>query len=121
MKRPMFSLLLVAVAAFALVGGPATAEDSAEGAEVPAGQGYFEQYKCNLCHSVPSVGIEAKTKSEKMKGPDVLAGEWEKELLFKYIKQEAKVEEKEHKKGFKGTDEELQVLVDWLLEQKAEG
>ncbi len=25
-----------------------------------------------------------------------------------------------HKKPFKGTDEELQALVDWLLEQKVE-
>ena len=28
---------------------------------------------------------------------------------------------KTHTKPFKGSDEELQVLVDWLLEQKAEG
>ena len=26
-----------------------------------------------------------------------------------------------HSKPFKGSDEELQALVDWLLEQKAEG
>ena len=115
MKKLMLSVALIAVAALALAAAQATAGEAAEG------QAVFEEYKCNMCHGVPAVGIESKTQSEKMKGPDLLIGEWENELLFKYIKQEAKVEDKEHKKGFKGSDEELQVLVDWLLEQKAEG
>ena len=34
--------------------------------------------------------------------------------------EEVEQEGKAHKKKFKGSDEELQVLVDWLLEQKAE-
>ena len=114
MKRLVLSIALVAIAALALVATQAAAEEA-------DGQETYLTHKCNMCHAVPAVGIEAKTTSEKMKGPDLLAGEWEKDVLFKYIKQEAKVEDKEHKKGFKGTDEELQALVDWLLEQKAEG
>ena len=36
------------------------------------------------------------------------------------MKREIDKDGKEHKKEFKGSDEELQALVDWLLEQKAE-
>ena len=114
MKRLILSVALIAVAALALTAAQVNAQEA-------DGQAVFEAQKCNMCHGVPAVGIESKTQSEKMKGPDLLIGEWEKDLLFKYIKQEAKVDDQEHKKGFKGTDEELQVLVDWLLEQKAEG
>ena len=106
--------LLIAVAVS--VTAAAVAEESA-----PAGKQAFMELKCNLCHSVPAAGIESKTKSEKIKGPDLLAGEWDKELLAKFIKKEAKAPDgSEHKKEFKGSDEELQALVDWLLEQKAE-
>jgi len=87
------------------------------------GQAIFEAQKCNLCHSVPAAGIEAKTKSEKMKGADLLTvtegmdAEW----LKQYLKKEVELNGEEHKRPFKGTDEELQTLVDWLLEQKIEG
>ena len=40
---------------------------------------------------------------------------------MQYVKKEVDKEGKSHTKPFKGNDEELQVLVDWLLEQKAEG
>ncbi len=54
-------LTLVAVVGLA---GPAAAEVE--------GQKVFEAQKCNMCHAVPSAGIEAKTTSEKMKGPDLV-------------------------------------------------
>ena len=41
-------------------------------AEGSDGKGVFEAQKCNLCHAVSSAGIEAKTKSEKLKGPDLV-------------------------------------------------
>jgi len=88
----------------------------------PDGKEVFETQKCNLCHDVSTVGIEAKTKSEKLKGPDLvnLADSYEADWIVKYVKKEAELDGKTHKKPFKGTDEELQALVDWLLEQKAE-
>ncbi|MBL7128153.1 MAG: cytochrome c [Ignavibacteria bacterium] len=88
----------------------------------PDGKQIFEDEKCNLCHSVSTVGIEAKTKKEAFKGPDLvnLADSFEADWIVKYLKKEADKDGKSHKKPFKGTDEELQALVDWLLEQKAE-
>jgi cytochrome c5 len=45
--------------------------------------------KCNMCHGVPAAGM-------------------------KYLRKEAPLGESEHTKGFKGTDEELQAIIDWL-------
>jgi cytochrome c5 len=72
--------------------------------------------KCNMCHGVPAAGIEAKTKSEKMKGPDIegLPKDVDVAALMKYLRKEAPLGESEHTKGFKGTDEELQAIIDWL-------
>lgn len=88
---------------------------------MPAGHKAFLELKCNMCHAVSSVGIEAKTKSEKMFGGDLvgLGRVWDAKALAAYINQESEKDGKKHKKGFKGSDEELQALVDWLLEQKA--
>ncbi len=84
---------------------------------------FVNQERCNLCHSLSTQGIEAKTKSNKLKGPDLvgLAKKYKAGWIGRYLKKEADKEGKSHKKKFKGTDEELQTLVDWLLEQKAEG
>ena len=35
------------------------------------GREVFEAQKCNMCHAVPAVGIESKTSSDKLKGPDL--------------------------------------------------
>lgn len=84
------------------------------------GKAVFEAQKCNICHAVSSAEIEAKTKSEKLKGPDLtgvgdrVEGAW----ITRYVKKEVDREGKKHMKPFKGTDEELQAIVDWLLEQK---
>lgn len=121
MKRLVWGMGVLVIAALATVAVTASAVEGAE----PAGHQAFLDQRCNMCHAVSTAGIEAKTSSEKMKGPDLvdLAKHetlGDKATLAKYIKQEAKVDGEEHKKGFKGTDEELQALVDWLLEQKAE-
>lgn len=80
------------------------------------GRALFETtHKCNMCHAVPAAGIEAKTKSESMKGGD-LGGKIEAEFaeIAAYVRKESELDGKSHKKPFKGTDEELQAIVDWL-------
>ena len=119
MKRVAFGFAVLGLAALALVAVSAAAEEEA----MAPGHEAFASLKCNMCHAVSSAGIEAKTKSEKMFGGDLvnLAGEWDAEKMRAYINREIEVDGKEHKKEFKGSDEELQAIVDWLLEQKAEG
>ncbi len=72
-------------------------------------------HKCNMCHAVPAAEIVAKSKSEKMKGAD-LGGkvEGEFETIAAYVRKAEELDGKKHKKEFKGTDEELQAILDWL-------
>lgn len=104
-------LIALAVLVAALAASPAAAED---------GKATFEAQSCNLCHDVSSAGITAKTKSEKLKGPDLtgVGDRFDAEWIAKYVKKEVDKDGKAHTKPFKGTDEELQAIVDWLLEQK---
>lgn len=109
--RTALLALLAAAAAITLAAAPAEAAD---------GKAVFLAEKCNLCHAVSSAGIEATTKSEAMKGPDLsTTGPHDAAALAKYLKQEEAVDGKKHKKGFKGTDEDLQALIAWLNEQAA--
>jgi mono/diheme cytochrome c family protein len=89
------------------------------GSDVPAGQTAFLENKCNTCHSVDSA--EIAKKSEKMKGPDlsnagaeVKSAEWLKGFLLKT----EKLDEKAHKKTWKGTDEQLDAIVKWMMSLK---
>lgn len=86
------------------------------------GKKVFLAQGCNECHAVSTAEIEATTKVESEKGPDLksIGRKYQGEWITKYIKKGADIEGKAHTKKFKGSDEELQVLVDWLLEQKAE-
>ena len=91
-----------------------------EPAVPPDGKKVFISARCNNCHAVSSVGIEAKMKSEKMKGPDLkgVTSRHDTGWMAKYIKKEEQLEGKAHKFSFKGSDEELAALIDWLAEQK---
>jgi len=94
---------------------------AAAAAEDAPGHEIFLAMKCDMCHSVSSVGIEARTKSEKMKGPDLVnvASRHDAAWVKKFLLREVQLDDADHKKEFKGSDEELQALVDWLMEQKS--
>lgn len=109
MHKVLISICAVALA-FTAVGA------FAEEGEAP-GAAVFEAMKCNMCHSVTTAGIEAK--SEKMFKGDLIDIDHDAKWLVQYMKQEIEIDGEPHKKPFKGTDEELQALVDWLLEQKS--
>lgn len=115
MKRfhlsPGFSAVLGCVLLICAWVAPATAI-----AEELDGKALFvETHKCNMCHAVPAAEIESKTKSESMKGGD-LGGEIEAEFdkLAAFMRGEAELDGAKHKKPFKGSDEELQAIIDWL-------
>jgi cytochrome c5 len=122
MKRALSFTAGATVLALAIaIAIPATtgAEPLAGSASISAdGQQMFMDQKCNLCHSVSTVGIEAKTKSEKMKGPDLVNLGQDAGLLTDYLKGDAEINGEKHKKKVKGSDEEIKALVDWILAQK---
>ena len=109
------NFVVSAVAVLASV-GPAFGSATAQGGAGAEGREAFQNLKCSLCHAVPAAGIEAKAKSEKVKGADL--GEAEPvrgaEELASYLRQETELDGKRHKKEFKGSDEELQAIVAWL-------
>ena len=114
--RARTTLTLILVFSVLVFGAPlvAAAED---------GKAVFKAQKCNTCHDVSSAGIAAKTTSEKLKGPDLtgVGKRHDAGWIAKYLKKATTKDGKSHAVPFKGTDEELQALVDWLLEQKAGG
>lgn len=117
MKR-VYSVMAIAAAILLplalLAGGASWASED--------GKKAFMGAKCQTCHSVESAGIEALAKSEKMRGPDLtnLHSKFDAQWLVKYLRKQEQLEGKAHRTEFKGSDEELQALVDWLLEQKSE-
>lgn len=113
--------ILVACAVTLLgAGAPAIA---AEGGG-PPGMQAFVALKCSLCHSVESLGIERKSKSEKTKGPDLstIGSSHDAAWLRQWLREEvANANGKKHGKEFKGTPEQLEQVTGWLatLKKKA--
>ena len=82
------------------------------------GKQIFENSKCIKCHSVESLEITSK-KDEPVDLSNVGAS-GDAEFLKKYLLKEETRNDKKHKTKFKGSDEELNALVDWLLTLKTE-
>jgi hypothetical protein len=76
------------------------------------GKKVFVDNKCNMCHTVTVAGIESK-KSDAV-DLSTVGKDRTVEFLTKYLKKEAKLNDKDHKASFKGTDEDLTKLVEWL-------
>lgn len=101
------------------VGAAPVAQREGSGVSVQAdGKQIFMDQKCNLCHAVSTAGIEAKTKSEKMKGPDLVGLDADADTLVKFITGETEMNGAKHKKKATGSDAEVKALVDWILSQK---
>lgn len=98
-----------------LLAGGARAEE--------AGQKTFEANKCSNCHSIERLSLERKIKSEKMAGPDLseVGDVHDAEWITKFTMREVKLEDKEHKSEYKGTEKDLEVISAWLATLKSEG
>lgn len=82
------------------------------------GKKIFVDAKCNSCHTVASMEITSKKDDATDLSNAGTLGD--AQLMKSYLLKEAKINEKEHKMKFKGTDEELNALVNWLLSLKTE-
>jgi mono/diheme cytochrome c family protein len=76
------------------------------------GKKVFVDSKCSMCHTVKSAGIESK-KSDAT-DLSTVGKDRTVEFLTKYLKKEVKLNDKDHKSSFKGTEDELTKLVEWL-------
>jgi len=120
MKRMALFTLTLALAlllAALTVSGPVYAgmASAAEG-----GKAVFISAKCVTCHGVASAGIEAKMQG-KMAGPDLTGAVEERgaDVVKAFLQGDGQIDGKKHKMSFKGSDEELAALIDWLGEQKS--
>lgn len=115
MKRTVGFTLTVLVFAMLL----ATLYSSAgSAAAAPDGKAIFLAQKCNMCHSVPTAGIERTVKSEKVAGPDLVNIKADAGALSKFLRKQAEIDGKKHGKAFAGSDEELAAVIAWIQSQK---
>ncbi len=117
MKKNICPISLATLTVFALIVGFASFSQAID--EAP-GHTLFLGKKCNLCHSVDSLGIPKK--SEKMEGADlsdagnqVADAAWVRGWMQQTVLREGDVK---HKKKWKGTDEELSTIADWVMTLK---
>lgn len=100
-----------------LTAGLAAADDESP----PEAKELFLANKCNLCHSIDSYEVVRKTKSEKIKGPDLSdvgsrhAADW----IAGFLNRLELLNDKRHKKEFKGAPKEAQELAEWLASLEA--
>lgn len=82
----------------------------------PDGKSAFIDAKCGSCHSIESEGISATVKSESMKGPDLdgIGDQRDADWIASYLKREVKVDDKQHRSSWRGSDEALAAIASWL-------
>ena len=104
-----------------LLAAPAPVAAAAGDSAGMPGKAVFIDLKCSLCHSIDSLGIERKSKSEKTKGPDLstIGSEHDAAWLTKWLRQEVTAEDgKKHGKEWKGTPEQLKQVTEFLASLK---
>ncbi|MBX3045314.1 MAG: cytochrome c [Candidatus Kapabacteria bacterium] len=87
-------------------------------AEGKDGKTIFEDAKCTTCHGIESQGVVPKKKSDKNpdlskihKGDDYTVDFW-----TKYLKKDENLNNKKHPVPFRGSDEDLTTMINWLME-----
>ena len=102
MRRLVVSILFVVLSS-----GYARAAD---------GQALFVSYGCDKCHAVSTHGIKATAKSEKMRGPDLAEASPKHDAawIVRLVTKEELVDGKKHKGSFKGSDEDLAAIAEWV-------
>jgi hypothetical protein len=96
------------------------AAHAADSASMP-GKEAFVALKCSVCHSIESLAIERKSKSEKTKGPDLstIGTEHDQPWFKQWLTQQVENEHhKKHGKDFKGTPEQLEQITAFLASLK---
>lgn len=82
----------------------------------PDGKQIFVDKKCSTCHSVTSQGLTSNNKKAVDLSNAGKSGN--AEFIAKYLNKTEKINGKEHKAAFKGTEKEAQTLTQWLASLK---
>lgn len=85
----------------------------ASAGEEPAGKKVFIDAKCNTCHAVQVVKIDTKSKKPAA-DLSAIGSKHKTDFLKKYVVKQEKMNDKPHPVAFKGSDEDLKKLSEWL-------
>ncbi|HYW68786.1 MAG TPA: c-type cytochrome [bacterium] len=126
MKKLLITALALSVLCVALAAPAFADEAKKEEAKMPAGQKVFMDAKCQMCHTVYSAAIgeppaEDAEKKEDASGPPDLSmtgADKTAEWMSLFLQKKEALNDKKHMKRFKGSDEDLTALVDWLMTLK---
>jgi mono/diheme cytochrome c family protein len=91
---------------------------SLNGNSDPDGKQIFTEKKCSSCHSVASMDITSKKKDASDLSNAGTLGD--AEFMAGYLTKKEKIDGKEHKAPWKGTDQELKTISEWLAGLNAE-
>ena len=107
----MFVILIIALYGVAFSMNPA---------EQPDGKKVFTDNKCSTCHSIDSEGIVRKAKTDKNSPADLsqIGSTFTKEKLTNYLTKKESLNDKKHPANFKGSEDELNAMVKWLMTHK---
>ena len=86
--------------------------------QTPDGKQIFLDNKCNKCHTVTSMDITSK-KDDAVDLSDA-GSVGDVQFLKSYLLKESDINDKSHKTKFKGSEEELNTLAEWLASLKTE-
>ena len=94
---------------------PASAQD--------VGKEAFLENECNRCHAVESQGIEATSRSRRVRGPDLskIGEKRDARWLARYLEKEVQADGRDHPMAWTGGDENLQAVATWLASLKGAG
>ena len=105
MKNVKFLILL---AAFLFIAVATQAQNK-------TGKDIFTTYKCSMCHNIQSQGITSKGKAPDLSN---VGAEQKADFFPKFLKKEAKLNDKNHPISFSGTEDEFKTLTTWLASLK---
>jgi cytochrome c553 len=111
MKSTFFLLLLFA--AFLLLGFMDYQEEG-----VHPGKKVFEESKCQTCHSVQAENLEVKTQKKNVVDLSNVGNVYTASFIEDYLKKEEKLNDKPHPQAFKGSEDNMDKLVEWLTSLK---
>lgn len=117
MKKAIFPLSLLTMAGAILIGAASSPSTG------KPGKSLFLDNKCQQCHSVESLGITRNGEAPPGKLPPDLSGvglrrtpDWISKWL---MKEEKNTEGKKHLKKWKGSEEDLATISNWLATLKS--
>lgn len=108
--RKLSSIVLLATAAIFLFGAASSKFDE------PAGQKVFVDQKCMTCHSVEPANLISKSTKKDIPDLSKIEGELDADFLKLYLMKKEKLHDKDHPMAFKGSEDDLASIVDWIIE-----